>query len=184
MEPHRGLGFILLSNVSLPPATRVQRHGAGGVPAISPIRLCGCVCRLPVSLCKLSSVVSVSNLLLLVIYPLIDELILLSCSEEIKNFTKHTISDVVYDSETCLASFTPFTWAALTLSGLFLSLRFIRAVHHFIQFYDIKMFFNTALKIMDVSGIIERDSVLYINWQNPHLRVTWTTWHGTKCRGE
>lgn len=71
--------------------------------------------------------------------------------DNVIDFSKHTISDVLYDSDQCLASFTPFTWAALTLSGIFLVLRTLRAVHHFIQYYDIKLFFNTALKIMDVS---------------------------------
>lgn len=67
------------------------------------------------------------------------------------DYSKHTISDVLYGSDQCLASFTPFTWAALTLSVIFLVLRTLRAAHHFIQYYDIKLFYNTALKIQDVS---------------------------------
>ena len=67
------------------------------------------------------------------------------------DFSKHTISDVLYDSDQCLASFTLFTWAALTLSGVFLVLRTLRVVHYFVQFYDIKLFYNNALKILDVS---------------------------------
>lgn len=43
-----------------------------------------------------------------------------------------------------------FTWVILFLSALFWIFRLIRFFYHAVQYYDIKKFFNAALKIDDV----------------------------------
>ncbi|GAB0087793.1 Autophagy-related protein 9 [Sergentomyia squamirostris] len=62
---------------------------------------------------------------------------------------KVTIPDVLMSGSKCVATFGAWTWTALTLSVLFWFFRLIKVLYHFIQFWDIKLFFNTALKIDD-----------------------------------
>ncbi|XP_055715045.1 autophagy-related protein 9A [Phlebotomus papatasi] len=62
---------------------------------------------------------------------------------------KITIPDVLISSSECIASLSGWTWTALTLSALCWFFRLIKVLYHFIQFWDIKLFFNTALKIED-----------------------------------
>ncbi|XP_055693720.1 autophagy-related protein 9A [Lutzomyia longipalpis] len=67
-----------------------------------------------------------------------------------KNVTdKVTIPMALYSGSTCIATFGAWTWTALTLSALFWFFRLIKFLYHFIQFWDIKQFFNIALKIED-----------------------------------
>lgn len=68
------------------------------------------------------------------------------------NYTiKYSIGDVVIPIGECAADLSGTAWAALALSGIFLIFRTIKVCYHVFQFYDIKMFFNLALKIEDVS---------------------------------
>uniref|UniRef100_A0A1L8DUW8 Autophagy-related protein 9 n=1 Tax=Nyssomyia neivai TaxID=330878 RepID=A0A1L8DUW8_9DIPT len=62
---------------------------------------------------------------------------------------KVTIPQALLSSSECVATFGAWTWTALTLSALFWFFRLIKFLYHFIQFWDIKQFFNLALKIED-----------------------------------
>lgn len=63
---------------------------------------------------------------------------------------KVKIDDALYSTSECVASMGGFTWIALTLSALFWLFRLIKVLYHFVQYWDIKLFFNIALKIEDV----------------------------------
>lgn len=62
---------------------------------------------------------------------------------------KTTISDVIVSSSECLASMGPFTWICLLVAAISWILRLLKVVYHCMQFWDIKQFFNIALKIPD-----------------------------------
>lgn len=66
-----------------------------------------------------------------------------------ENHTKVTIDDVLDSTSVCVHSLSGVTWVALTLAGIFWMLRLIKVFYHIVQYWDIKMFFNIALKIED-----------------------------------
>lgn len=68
----------------------------------------------------------------------------------LRNQTKIGLSDVIYSTDQCVQSFGGLTWISLLLATLFWMFRLLKFLYHFIQYWDIKMFFNTALKIDDV----------------------------------
>lgn len=61
------------------------------------------------------------------------------------------MNDVILSYGECVSSIDMFWWFIIFLSTLFWVFRFIRFCYHAVQFYDIKKFFNNALKIDDVS---------------------------------
>lgn len=61
------------------------------------------------------------------------------------------MDDVILPYGECVGSIDMFWWLIIFLSTLFWVFRFIRFCYHAVQFYDIKKFFNNALKIDDVS---------------------------------
>lgn len=69
------------------------------------------------------------------------------------NYTKLSISDTVYPVQECVADLSGLSWSILTIAGIFWIFRIIKVCYHIVQFWDIKMFFNIALKIEDVSTI-------------------------------
>ncbi|XP_063224010.1 autophagy-related protein 9A [Bacillus rossius redtenbacheri] len=62
---------------------------------------------------------------------------------------KITLSDAVLSSQECITSFGGFTWIVIFVAVIFWFLRAVKVVYHLFQFWDIKIFFNTALKIHD-----------------------------------
>lgn len=66
------------------------------------------------------------------------------------NKPKITISDVLLPTAECVDTLGGFTWIALSLTAVFWMFRLIKVIYHTIQYWDIKMFFNTALKVEDV----------------------------------
>lgn len=70
---------------------------------------------------------------------------------KIINQAKVTISDVLLPTAECVDTLGGFTWIALSLTAVFWLFRLIKVIYHTIQYWDIKMFFNTALKVDDVS---------------------------------
>lgn len=70
---------------------------------------------------------------------------------KIINQAKITISDVLLPTAECVDTLGGFTWIALSLTAIFWMFRLIKVIYHTIQYWDIKMFFNTALKVEDVS---------------------------------
>ena len=67
------------------------------------------------------------------------------------NRTKVSLTDALLGLGECSDELGFWTVTALFLSGLFWTFRLMKVFYHFVQFWDIKMFFNTALKIDDVS---------------------------------
>ncbi|ETN58001.1 autophagy protein 9 [Anopheles darlingi] len=63
--------------------------------------------------------------------------------------SKVSLSDAMMGVSECAATIGVFQWLALVLAGLFWTFRLFKFFYHFFQFWDIKMFFNTALKIED-----------------------------------
>ncbi|KAJ6633195.1 Autophagy-related protein 9A [Pseudolycoriella hygida] len=62
---------------------------------------------------------------------------------------KITLEDVMYPIGHCISSITAASWIILFLAMLFWQFRTIKVIYHAIQYYDIKKFYNTALKIED-----------------------------------
>ncbi|XP_069678883.1 autophagy-related protein 9A isoform X1 [Periplaneta americana] len=62
---------------------------------------------------------------------------------------KISLSDAVLPTSECVASLGPLTWICILVAVIFWSLRAIKVMYHLFQFWDIKQFFNTALKIND-----------------------------------
>lgn len=70
--------------------------------------------------------------------------------EEIKpNITKVTINDVLFTSSQCHDRFTFWTYALIVTAVIFWIFRAITVFFHIIHNWDIKSFFNVALKIDD-----------------------------------
>ncbi|XP_034184864.1 autophagy-related protein 9 isoform X2 [Osmia lignaria lignaria] len=70
---------------------------------------------------------------------------------KVTNSTSHktSISDAILSTGECTASVGLVTWICILVAGFFWILRAIKVLYHFTQFWDIKLFFNTALKIDD-----------------------------------
>lgn len=65
--------------------------------------------------------------------------------------TKVTLDDVMNPIGECISSITATSWIILFIAMLFWQFRTIKVIYHAVQYYDIKKFYNTALKIDDVS---------------------------------
>lgn len=62
---------------------------------------------------------------------------------------KVKLSDAMLPPSECVTSLGAIDWLVLTMAGLFWIFRLFKFLCHFVQFWDIKLFFNTALKIAD-----------------------------------
>lgn len=62
---------------------------------------------------------------------------------------KTSISDVILSTSECVASMGLITWICILVAAIFWILRLVKVLYHCTQFWDIKLFFNTALKIDD-----------------------------------
>ncbi|CAD7087628.1 unnamed protein product [Hermetia illucens] len=82
----------------------------------------------------------------------------------ITNSSKVTIPDVIVPGGECMRSFGALTWFTLIMTGILLFFRLVRVCYHIAQFWDIKKFFNTALKIEDA----ELDN---LTWHEVQKRV-------------
>ncbi|XP_076756941.1 autophagy-related protein 9 [Xylocopa sonorina] len=71
--------------------------------------------------------------------------------DKVTNNTSHktSMNDVVLSTSECVASMGLITWICILVAGIFWILRFVKVLYHCAQFWDIKLFFNTALKIED-----------------------------------
>ncbi|CAK9827119.1 Autophagy-related protein 9A [Anthophora retusa] len=69
----------------------------------------------------------------------------------VTNSTSHktSISDAILSTCECSASMGWVTWICILVAAIFWILRLVKVLYHFTQFWDIKLFFNTALKIED-----------------------------------
>lgn len=63
---------------------------------------------------------------------------------------KVSLADAVIPAGECLASLDAVTWICIFVAIIFWFLRAIKVLYHLFQFWEIKSFFNTALKINDV----------------------------------
>lgn len=62
---------------------------------------------------------------------------------------KVKLSDAMFSPAECAAALGSLDWLLLVLAGLFWIFRLFKFLCHLVQFWDIKLFFNTALKIED-----------------------------------
>ncbi|XP_053697981.1 autophagy-related protein 9A [Sabethes cyaneus] len=62
---------------------------------------------------------------------------------------KITLADVMQSPAVCVDSLGLFDWVLLAVAIVFWTIRLFKFLFHFAQFWDIKLFFNTALKIDD-----------------------------------
>lgn len=77
-----------------------------------------------------------------------------SASRDNVNATVHqkvSVSDAVLPTSECIANLGAITWVCILVAVIFWALRAVKVIYHLFQFWDIKQFFNTALKINDVS---------------------------------
>ncbi|KYN37882.1 Autophagy-related protein 9A [Trachymyrmex septentrionalis] len=58
-------------------------------------------------------------------------------------------SDAIMCMGDCIKSISSFYWSLLVVATIFFILQFFKVLYHLTQFWEIKMFFNTALKIAD-----------------------------------
>lgn len=68
-----------------------------------------------------------------------------------RNHPRISLDEVILSYDTCVSAVHPMWWVIIVLSALFWLFRLVRFCYHAVQFYDIKKFFNNALKIDDVS---------------------------------
>lgn len=66
------------------------------------------------------------------------------------NKTKVALSDAIFPVDQCTDRLTGLTWLCLLVAFIFWALRAFRGLLHLGQFWEIKHFFNSALKITDV----------------------------------
>jgi len=71
--------------------------------------------------------------------------------DKVKNSTtsKVTISDAIYPADKCLSNFNSVHWCIIIFALLFWMLRAVKVLYHIFQYWDVKAFFNSALKIND-----------------------------------
>lgn len=79
------------------------------------------------------------------------------------NHTRISIDEVIVPYDECIDSIHGFTWLIIFLSSLFWLFRVVRFFYHAVQYYDIKKFFNAALKIDDVSSAAQFIFLLKFN---------------------
>lgn len=70
--------------------------------------------------------------------------------EEKKDYSKIKITDAVYSGEETVAAISGWSWLVLSITLLFWVFRSIKVLYHAVQYWDVKKFYNTALKIADV----------------------------------
>lgn len=63
--------------------------------------------------------------------------------------SKYTISDVLFSSQECYASFSLWTYVLIGVAGIFWIVRAITVFFHILHNYDIRCFMKVALKIDD-----------------------------------
>lgn len=71
------------------------------------------------------------------------------CREQLVNHTKVTIGDVLYSSSQCHDRFNFWTYSLIVVAVIFWIFRAITVFFHIVHNWDIKSFFNVALKIED-----------------------------------
>lgn len=57
----------------------------------------------------------------------------------------------MYSLEETISAISGWSWLMLSITVLFWVFRSIKVLYHAIQYWDVKKFYNTALKIADVS---------------------------------
>lgn len=107
-----------------------------------------------------------------------------------RNHTRTSLDDVILPFDQCAASIHGITWLILFLSMLFWIFRVIRFIYHAMQYYDIKKFFNTALKIDDVSvtvrdcfGVFTSLICLFTEWIGQFYMARDTKAHSRSADG-
>ncbi|KAL6430690.1 hypothetical protein ACFW04_006929 [Cataglyphis niger] len=74
---------------------------------------------------------------------------LFHCIDYSKIYNGGDISNAIICAGDCVKSISLFYWSLLVVAAIFFILQFVKVFYHLMQFWEIKMFFNTALKIAD-----------------------------------
>ncbi|KAL1116836.1 hypothetical protein AAG570_005306 [Ranatra chinensis] len=71
--------------------------------------------------------------------------------DKVSNTTgsKITMVDALYSSDVCISHMGLIDWSVVTIAIFFWLFRAMKVIYHLFQYWDIKAFFNTALKIND-----------------------------------
>ncbi|XP_054273338.1 autophagy-related protein 9A [Macrosteles quadrilineatus] len=85
-------------------------------------------------------------------------------SNQTVNQRKIALSDAIVPSDQCLANVSMMWWLVVFVSVVFWLIRAIRVVYHLFQYWNIKAFFNSALRIQDA----ELDNV---TWHEVQKRI-------------
>lgn len=78
---------------------------------------------------------------------------------------KISLSDAIVPSDQCVANVSFFWWLIIVLAVVLWMIRAIRVFYHLFHYWNIKAFFNLALKIQDVS---KAPSYLSAVWAGLH----------------
>lgn len=84
-----------------------------------------------------------------------DNFVFICCfRDEITNKTvnqKVTLSDALLTCDQCISNMGFWTWLIIMISFVVWIYHAVKFLSHVFQYWDVKAFFNTALKISDVS---------------------------------
>lgn len=73
--------------------------------------------------------------------------------DEKKDYNKIKITDAVNTVDELVSAISGWSWLMLIIATLFWVFRSIKVLYHSVQYWDVKKFYNTVLKIADVSSI-------------------------------
>lgn len=97
------------------------------------------------------------------------------------NKTKVALSDAILPLDQCTDHLTGLTWLCLFVAFIFWALRAFRGLLHLGQFWEIKHFFNSALKITDVSDF-QLQNFFFTNYSPRQSELDNLTWHEVQRR--
>lgn len=99
--------------------------------------------------------------------------------DEKKDFNKIKIHDALNSLDEAISAISGWSWLMLSIATLFWVFRSIKVLSHAVQYWDVKKFYNTVLKIADVCKwlwllLCEGFSNIFKS-NDPFVRTNWTT---------
>lgn len=159
MEPRGGLGQVLSKNLPISSAWRLQSDSTAETPRAGADYTLSCVYSVCSALRELSSFIQVSCNFQIIKVPK-SHVHTLFFRDKLPNrddpkqknstLTKVTINDVLYSSSQCHDNFDTWTYVLIIIGSIFWIFRAITSFFQVVHNWDIKSFFNVALKIEDI----------------------------------
>lgn len=159
MEPRGGLGQVLSKNLPISSAWRLQSDSTAEAPRAGADNTLSCVYSVCSALRKLSSFIQVSCNIHIIEVPHLTFMYALfrdklpnrdDPKQKNSTLTKVTINDVLYSSSQCHDNFDTWTYVLIIIGSIFWIFRAITSFFQVVHNWDIKSFFNVALKIEDI----------------------------------